>query len=104
MPKIRTSYQKDTGPRRPEGREGDTVSRYLVQDVFDAGPFRVVDTLSGTTVSDDIFSEAEAHIITFALNAVAEGKILAATSDHVNPWEETDNIEAYDGPTEGVAP
>ena len=56
-------------------------------------------------------SEAEASIIAFALNAVAEGKVLLSASkelladieasySHADPREHA----VYDGPTEGVAP
>lgn len=41
---------------------------------------------------------AEAHIVAFALNAIAEGRQLEAW-DHANR-----NSRDYDGPTEGVAP
>jgi len=42
-------------------------------------------------------TEAEAHIIAFALNAVAEGKRLGTVHDF-------NVIDYYTGPTEGVAP
>lgn len=44
--------------------------------------------------------EAEAHIIVFALNAVAEGKTLAVSPHWDHPWD----FEPYSGPTAGVAP
>jgi hypothetical protein len=44
-------------------------------------------------------SEAEAHIIAFALNAVAEGKELYCALPG-----EIGAMAYYDGPTEGVAP
>jgi hypothetical protein len=46
------------------------------------------------------FSEAEANIIAFALNAVEEGRLLYAV-DHGTI---TGDFHTYDGPTEGVAP
>ena len=52
----------------------------------------------------DHVTEAEANIIAFALNAVAEGKHLVACGcddpDATIPGKTT----TYDGPTEGVAP
>jgi hypothetical protein len=46
-------------------------------------------------------TEAEANIIAFALNQIADGLQLAAGSDYSFA---TQGYETYAGPTEGVAP
>lgn len=47
-------------------------------------------------------SKAEACIITFALNAVAEGHELTYTTDRASGL--AGQYAAYDGPTDGIAP
>lgn len=49
-------------------------------------------------------TETEAEIIAFALNAVAEGKVLCACAERYDVVAADFAHGVYDGPTEGVAP
>lgn len=65
----------------------------------------VVEYRQGWRIVAERLSKAEANIIAFALNAVAEGKQLAVAVVEpdlsAGPYRA---VELYDGPTEGVAP
>ena len=89
------------------------MSRYEIQEAA-GGTRRVVDTDSGLVITgiwdDGTLAgeglDAEADIIAFALNAVAEGKNLYARPRVFRgrvPYE-SEQYHRYEGPTEGVAP
>ena len=62
-----------------------------------------IDYLGGVWIARPL-TEAVAHIIAFALNAVADGKKLACAADDGDPEIDDYEWDIYDGPTEGVAP
>lgn len=59
--------------------------------------WNVIDTSQDIELGDRWFTAAEAHIIEFALNAIASGRRLLSVSGY-------DDGTDYNGPTEGVAP
>lgn len=75
----------------------------LGQHFKDRFAVKRTDTTVDNTVAF-LLTEAEANIIAFALNAIADGKALGS------PWPPTPDDGMYryggmyDGPTEGVAP
>lgn len=92
------------------------MSRYGVRPAG-GGDYWVDDTAGIQMIGWDVesgayLSEAEANIIAFALNAVAERRYLAMNSELDEPelFNRTDVASgftrwiSYDGPTEGVAP
>ena len=80
-------------PSKPAGLFGVEVRYKPVQLPGNRG-WRVADEVADTPYA---FTEAEAYISAFALNAVAAGHSL-------EEWSSGDCVQIYDGPTEGVAP
>lgn len=53
----------------------------------------------GVFLGEDVaLTLSQAHIIAWALNAVAEGRLLFSSNRH------SPDVREYDGPTEGIAP
>jgi hypothetical protein len=71
------------------------MSRYTPRHTYD--DFWEVEGLEDS----HYLAEAEAGIIAFALNTVAEGRYLAKVTSY--SAENDPGVEVYDGPTEGVA-
>jgi hypothetical protein len=82
------------------------MAKYILEAVECVGlrtiyfMWRDSDGDQGTDVIGDV-TEAEANIIAFVLNAVAEGHTLAAGDDYGFGWQ---SYTTYAGPTDGVAP
>lgn len=76
---------------------------YFVEDetAGDVPSFAVYSDRPGDVPPILALTEAEAHIIAFALNAVAEGKHLVGLPNSIG--RNSEYIHVYEGPTEGVA-
>jgi hypothetical protein len=73
--------------------------RYEVNGPHDRASFVVVNALNANEPIFFTVIEAEAKIVAWALNAVAEGYVIFADDVRLKR-----SSRIYDGPTEGVAP
>jgi hypothetical protein len=73
--------------------------RYEVKATHDQASFVVVNALNANEPIFFTVIEAEATIVAWALNAVAEGYVIFADDVRLKR-----SSRIYDGPTEGVAP
>lgn len=82
--------------------KGNTMTTYVAQSF---GP-NDWDVFAVEADGARIWSEAEAKIILFALNSVAEGwRIGKGTrTENYDLGIVTDQVQWYDGPTDGIAP